>query len=80
MAAAITSLPPATRGPMRRPPTRLAGGCHAAWSRGTFPENLGHRREISIAEFAPNWRICARMTLNVLDWQEANIRRSVAAS
>jgi hypothetical protein len=26
-------------------------------------------------EFAPNWRISAPMTLNVLDWREANIRR-----
>jgi hypothetical protein len=26
-------------------------------------------------EFAPNWRICARITLKVLDWRETNIRR-----
>jgi hypothetical protein len=26
-------------------------------------------------KFAPNWPISARMTLNVPDWQEANIRR-----
>jgi hypothetical protein len=26
-------------------------------------------------EFAPNWRISARMTLNVPDRREANIRR-----
>jgi hypothetical protein len=46
---------------------------------------IGSRRPlctpiIGRCEFAPNWRICARMTLNVLGWREANIRRSGASS